>query len=262
MLAELYRHFPLIWQLAKREITARYRGSFFGILWSFFNPLLMLVIYSFVFTVVFKSRWPHATDTHGEYAIILFSGLILHTFLAECITRAPVIILHNPNFVKKVVFPLEILVPTIIASALFQLMISMGVLLLAYMLIHHALQWTVIFLPVILLPFIVLLLGAGWFLSALGVYLRDIPQIMGMVVTVLLFTSPVLFPVSSLPPQFQMIIYLNPLSFIVEQTRQVLLWGGMPDWKLLGIYTLVSMCSCWIGFFCFQKTRRGFADVI
>jgi lipopolysaccharide transport system permease protein len=262
MLGALYRDMSLIWQLTKRDIIARYRGSFLGILWSFVNPLLMLTIYSFVFTIVFKAQWTRNTGVKGEYAVILFAGLAVHAFLAECISRAPLVILNNPNFVKKVVFPLEILVPTAIGSALFQFMISIFVLLLAYLLVHHSLQWTILLMPLIMAPFILLVLGISWFLAALGVYLRDIPQVIGVLITVLLFTSPVLYPVTSLPVATQAFIYLNPLSFIVEQFRNVMLWGEMPHWAGLGLYTAMSMLICWCGFFWFQKTRKGFADVL
>lgn len=258
----LYARLPLIRQLVRRDVTGRYRGSFFGLLWSFFNPLLMLAIYSFVFTVVFQVRWGQETGDKSQYAVILFAGLMLHGFLAEVLSRAPVTVTHNPNFVKKVVFPLEILVPAMVGSALFHLAISLGVLLLTYLALYHTLHWTLIFLPLILLPFIVLMMGISWLLASLGVFLRDISQITPVLSTVLLFLSPVLFPVASLPPVARHLIYLNPLSFVVEQVRQVVIWGGMPDWYKLALYSLVSVGMFWCGFFWFQRTRKGFADVL
>lgn len=253
---------PLIKQLVRRDVSGRYRGSFFGILWSFFNPLLMLSIYSFVFTVVFKVKWEQGTGEKGQYAVILFSGLALHAFFTECLSRAPAAITSNPNFVKKVVFPLEVLAPTVVGSALFHLAISMGALLLVYVTVFHSLQWTLIFLPLVLAPFILLTIGIAWLLASLGVFLRDISQMIGALSTVLLFMSPILFPVTSLPPLAQSFIYMNPLSFVVEEMRQVVIWGQVPHWSGLAIYTIASMMIFWGGFFWFQKTRRGFADVI
>lgn len=258
----LYAKSSLIKQLIRRDVAGRYRGSLFGMLWSFFNPLLMLAIYSFVFTVIFQVRWGQGTGAKGQYAVVLFAGLALHAFFVECLNRSPVAITGNPNFVKKVVFPLEILVPTVVGSALFHFAISIGVLLMAYIIVFHTLQWTLVFLPLVLLPFILLSIGLSWFLASLGVYFRDVSQIIGVLATVLLFMSPILFPVTSLPPLAQTFIYLNPLSFIVEEMRQVIIWGQSPSWWGLAIYMTVSLIIFWGGFFWFQKTRRGFADVI
>ncbi len=257
----LLSRFALIKQLVRRDVTGRYRGSLFGMLWSFLNPLFMLAIYSFVFTVVFEVKWQGSGDK-GEYAVVLFSGLALHAFFAECLARSPSAITSNPNFVKKVVFPLEVLAPAVVGSALFHLMVSIGVLLLVHTLIFHTVHWTLLLLPVVLAPFILLTLGVTWLMASLGVYLRDISQIIGVLTTVLLFMSPILFPVTSLPPLAQSLIYLNPLSFVVEEVRQVMIWGELPHWQGWGIYSMIALFLSWTGFFWFQKTRRGFADVI
>lgn len=250
-------------QLARRDVIGRYRGSVMGLAWSFFHPLIMLTIYTFVFSVVFKTKWGvKAEGGQAAFAVILFAGMVVHGLLAEVLNRTPSLILQNTNYVKRVIFPLEILPLTSLISALFHMLISVGVLLLAIVVLHGQLHWTALLLPVVLIPLIVLSLGVAWFLAAIGVYVRDVGQVMGVVATVLLFVSPVFFPLSAIPPAFQKFIMLNPLTFIIEQSRAVLLFGQLPDATGLGIYFMVSVLVMWMGFACFQNMRKGFADVL
>lgn len=214
--------------MTQREVVGRYRGSAMGLAWSFFNPVLMLVVYTFFFSVIFKSRWGTTSDDKASFAIVLFVGLILHSLLAECINRAPTLILANVNYVKKVIFPLEILPVVALASALFHSAISLLVLIIAECILIHSLPWTAILFPVVMLPLIVGSLGLAWFLSALGVYIRDISQITGVITSVLMFLSPVFYPVSNLPPQYRSWIELNPLTFIIEEGRNTLIFGPPP----------------------------------
>jgi lipopolysaccharide transport system permease protein len=188
--------------------------------------------------------------------------MIVHGLFAECVNRAPSLLLSNVNYVKKVVFPLEILPWTILVSALFHTAISVFVLLVAELLLMHSLPWTVILLPLVWLPFVVAIMGVSWFLASLGVYLRDVAQITGLITTVLLFMSPVFYPLSKLPEKFQTLLLLNPLTFMIEQTRQVLVWGNAPSWGGLFIYSICAGLIAWFGFVWFQKTRGGFADVL
>lgn len=262
MLLSLWRNRHLVWQLAKRDVVGRYRGSVLGILWSFFNPVLMLAVYTFVFSVVFKARWAGGSESKTEFAIVLFAGLIVHALFAECVNRAPGLILANVNYVKKVVFPLEILPWVTLGSALFHTAISVGVLLLFYLIVNGSLQWTAFLLPVVLAPFVFLVMGLSWFLASLGVYVRDVGQTIGIVTTVLLFLSPVFYPVSALPESYRPLLHVNPLTFIIEQTREVLIWGHLPDWRGLALYAVASIVVAWLGFVWFQKTRKGFADVV
>lgn len=258
-----WSHRQLIWQMSKRDVLGRYRGSMIGMAWSFFNPIFMLAVYTFVFSVVFKARW--GVDTHasqGSFAIILFAGLVAHGLLAECLNRAPGLILSNVNYVKKVVFPLEILPWIVLIPALFHTGINVLVLLIAELTLMHSVPWTVLWLPVVWLPFIIGIMGVCWFLASMGVYLRDVAQITGLLTTVLLFMSPVFYPLSALPERFQAWLLLNPLTFIIEQTRQVVVWGNPPDWSGLAIYTVCACLVGWLGFAWFQKTRGGFADVL
>lgn len=260
----LYRNKNVIFEMSKRDIVSRYKGSFIGIFWSLINPIFMLTVYTFVFSVVFKARWGHgaADEPKTQFALILFVGMIIHGFLAENLMRAPGLILQHANYVKKVIFPLEILPVVTLLSVLFHTFISFAVLILAFTIFNGIPHWTVLLAPLIFLPMIIFTVAASWFLSALGVYLRDIGQIIGIITTLLLFLAPVFYPLSALPPVFQHIVMINPLTFIIEESRNVIIWGGTPDFKGLAIYTVASIVCLWLSYIWFQKTRKGFADVI
>lgn len=259
----LWRNRQLIMQMTKREVVGRYKGSVMGLTWSFFNPVFMLVVYTFVFSVVFKARWGVGDeDSKTLFAVVLFVGMIVHGLFAEVVNRAPGLILSNVNYVKKVVFPLEMLPIISMAAALFHSMISLFVLLIAFVVFNGYLQWTAIFIPLILLPFVIFTLGLAWMLASIGVFLRDVSQVIGMVTTVMMFLAPVFYPVSAVPEQFRPWLLANPLTFIIEQAREVLVWGRLPDWAGLGIYTLAAIVVAWAGYAWFQKTRKGFADVL
>jgi lipopolysaccharide transport system permease protein len=263
LLRSLWRNRQLIAQMTKREVVGRYKGSVLGIAWSFFNPLLMLTIYTFVFSVVFKARWGVNTgESKTQFAIVLFVGMIVHGLFSEVINRAPALITSNVNFVKKVVFPLDILPSVAIGASLFHSLVSLGVLLIAFVLFNGYLNWTAIFIPFVLLPLIILTLGFAWMLASLGVFLRDLGQTTGIITMIMLFFSPIFYPVTALPVKLRPWIMANPLTFIIEQAREVLIWGHLPDWVGLGIYSLVALGVAWAGYAWFQKTRKGFADVL
>jgi len=247
--------------MTKREVIGRYKGSVMGLMWSFFNPILMLIVYTFVFSVIFKARWPGVTN-NLEFAGILFSGLIVYSLFSECVSRAPSLILSNVNYVKKVVFPLEILPWVALASSLFHACISILVLLAFMLTLEGGMHWTVILFPLIMLPLLLLTMGISWALASLGTYIRDIGQAIGIIVMAVMFLSPIFYPASAFPQSYRVFFYLNPLTFIIEQSRAVLLWGKMPNWEGLAIYFVISLFVAWLGFFWFQKTRRGFADVL
>jgi len=263
MVNSFWRNRQLIRQMTYREVVGRYRGSFMGLAWSFFHPLFMLCVYTFVFSIVFKMKWGIGSEeSKASFAITLFVGMIIHGLFAECVNRAPGLILSNVNYVKKVVFPLETLPMVAMCSALFQAIVSVMVLLAAFFTMNGYLHWTVLFLPAVVLPLTIATLGFAWFLASLGVFARDIGQITGIITTVMMFLAPVFYPVSALPKEYQPLIMANPLTFIIEQARVVLLSGRMPDWGGLGIYSLISLSIAWAGFWWFQKTRKGFADVL
>lgn len=252
----------LIWQMTKREVVGRYRGSLLGLLWSFVNPIFMLTVYTFVFSAVFKVRMGQDVESNVDFAIVIFAGLIIYNLFAETITRAPGLILGNISYVKKVVFPLEVLPLVAIGSTLFHTLISVLVLLMFHFIVNHALAYTVIFLPFTIIPLALVTIGLTWFLSSLGVYLRDVSHTVGMFTTGLLFLSPIFYPASVLPEMLRPYLFWNPLTFIVEQTRDVLIWGNMPDWMGLALYSGVGAVVASAGLFWFQKTRKGFADVL
>lgn len=258
----LWRNRKLILIFSKREVLSRYRGSVLGIFWTFLNPLLMLSVYTFVFSQIFQSRWKTANESKTEYAMVLFAGLIVFNLFAECVNRAPSLILMNVNYVKKVVFPLEILPCVSLTAALFHALISLGVWLMAYMMLFGLPQLTTLYLPLVILPFMIFILGVSWLLASLGVFLRDISQFIGLVVTVLMFLSPIFYPASALPEQYRFILYLNPLTPVIEGMRAVLYWGLVPDFVMLGVYWIVTAAFAWLGFVWFQMTRKGFADVL
>ena len=263
-LASLWRNRELINGLAKREVVGRYRGSMLGLLWSFFNPLLMLAVYTFVFSVIFQSRWGTG-DGNGskiEFAMVLFAGLIVFNLFSECIGRAPGLIISNTNYVKKVVFPLEILPFVSLLASAYHAFISLTVWLIAYVVFFGVPPVTMLYFPVIIFPFALFILGVSWFLASLGVYLRDVGQFIGVVIPVLMFLSPIFYAAESLPPAYRHFLYFNPIAIVVEMVRDVMYWGKTPDWSVLALYTTIMTLIAWIGFMWFQKTRKGFADVL
>jgi len=259
----LWLHRQLIKQMAWREVVGRYKGSVMGLLWSFINPVLMLAVYTFVFSVVFKAKWGvDGDESKTSFALVLFVGLIMHGLLAEVLNRSPSLILSNVNYVKKVVFPLEILPMISIVAAIFHSVISLLVLLLVSVAINGYLPWTIILIPFVMLPLATLVIGLAWMLASIGVFIRDVGQTIGIITTVMLFMSPVFFPLSALPEKYHPFILANPLTFIIEQSRAVLIFGHLPNWSGLGIYMLIATVVAWLGYAWFQKTRKGFADVL
>jgi len=262
MIATLWRHKSLVTALIKREVVGRYRGSIMGILWSFFHPVFMLAVYTFVFSVIFKARWSAGSESKTEFALVLFAGLLVFGLFAECVNRAPGLILSNANYVKKVVFPLDILPWVTLGSALFHMLVSLGVWLVFYLMLFGLPPPTILLLPLILLPLILLTLGLSWVLASLGVYLRDVSQIIGIITTTLMFLSPIFYPIAALPADYQPLLLLNPLTPAIEHARSVLVWGKTPDWLFFFGYLASAALIAWLGFAWFQKTRRGFADVL
>lgn len=263
LMRSLWHNRQLIAQMTQREVVGRYKGSVMGLTWSFFNPVFMLAVYTFVFSVVFKSRWGvDGDESKTQFAVVLFVGLIVQGLFAEVLNRAPGLILSNVNYVKKVVFPLEILPVIAMGAALFHSLISLGVLLSAFALFNGYLHWTVVLTPFILLPLLMLTIGLAWMLASLGVFLRDVGQTIGIITMVMMFLAPVFYPVTAVPEEFRSWIMANPLTFIIEQAREVLIWGRLPNWVGLGIYMLIAMVVAWAGYAWFQKTRKGFADVL
>lgn len=262
MLRSALTHRSLLRELVRRDFIARYRGSFLGVLWSVLNPALMLSVYTLVFSVAFKSRWPsHGEDRFG-FALILFSGMIVHGFFAECLNRAPTLIIHNVNFVKKVIFPLDLLPMVTVMSALVHFAINFVVLVIFCMALGFKIHLAALWVPLVIFPLILMVTGLTWFFSALGVYVKDLGQFVGFLVTVSLFLSPVFYDASTLPMHFQVLLEWNPITLPVLELRNVMLFGKPMDWASwaisLGLGTLIFHG----GYAWFQRVRRGFADVL
>ncbi|MDU4249508.1 ABC transporter permease [Pseudomonas sp.] len=262
MFACLWRNRELVQATVKREVLGRYRGSFLGLFWSFFNPLFMLAVYTFVFSEIFNARWNSGSVSKTEFALLLFAGLIIFNMFSECIIRAPSVILSNPNYVKKVVFPLEILPFVNLLSAFYHALISFCVWMAAYCIFFSTPHITVLYLPLIVFPFGLFIMGASWCLASLGVYLRDVTQFIGIITTVLMFLSPIFYPASALPEEYRALLYANPLTPVIEAVRDALYWGKAPELSTLAFYWIAAMIIAWLGFAWFQMTRKGFADVI
>lgn len=256
------KHRKLILNLTKREIAGRYKGSVFGILWSFFNPVFMLVVYTFVFSFIFNARWSVESTSKAEFALVLFAGLIVFNFFSECAIKAPATILSNVNYVKKVIFPLEILPIVNATSALFHACISIIVWLAFYIIEVGVPHVTILLVPVYILPLFIFALGVGWLLSALGVFLRDVGQMISIFVTALMFLSPIFYPITAIPEKYRPLLNLNPLAPAISEFREIFYWGTVPSLSVYACYLAGCTIFSWFGFFVFQKTRKGFADVL
>jgi lipopolysaccharide transport system permease protein len=262
--SDIFNNRGLIFSLSTRGIAERYRGTLIGTLWAIFNPLIMLTIYTFIFSVIFRARWNQNQNSGSnvEYALILFIGLIVFQIFSECVNGAPTLVTGNVNYVKKIVFPLEILPLATMGTTLFQSMISLAIWLIAHLLFVGAPPPTAMLFPFILLPFLLLVLGVSWWIAALGVFVRDIAQITGIATSVLFFMSPIFYPISAVPEKFQLIYHLNPITYAVEQSRDVLYFGRVPSLMNWILYVISTSAIAWSGFAWFQKTRKGFADVL
>lgn len=262
MIGSFWRNRGLIRALVEREVVGRYRGSVLGILWSFFNPVFMLVVYTFVFSVVFRARWSAGSESRAEFALVLFAGMLVFNLFAECVNRSPALILANANYVKKVVFPLEILPWVTFGAALFHACISLLVWLVFSLFIIGVPHATLLLFPLLLIPLVLLIMGVSWFLASLGVFLRDVSQVVGVITTALMFLSPIFYPASAIPEAFRFLMVFNPLAFIIGQTHNLLVFGTGFDWSAYTLLTAVAALVSWAGFAWFQKTRKGFADVL
>ena len=262
LIESVWRHRATICSLARREVQTKYKGSVLGVFWSLANPLFMLAIYTFVFSEVFRMRWGGGLDHPLDFALMLFTGMVIFGFISELLTRAPALVTANPNLVKKILFPLEISAPVAMISATFQFGVGLALLLVAYTLSKGVPPMTVFLFPFIALPLFLLTLGATWFISSLGVFIRDISQLIGHTLMTAMFLSPIFYPITAIPERFRPFFYLNPLTFLVEQARKVLILGLPPDWAQLALFTVFAALVCYLGFAWFQFTRKGFADVL
>jgi lipopolysaccharide transport system permease protein len=262
-LSDLWQHRGLLWQFTQRNVELRHRGSHLGLIWSFVNPLLMLGLYVLVFGYIFGGSFGiFPNETRVDYGLGIFLGLSLFHFLSEVLAVAPILIVSNPNFVKKVVFPLEILPAAAVAAAGFHLLISLTLVLLGVMVCGHGLDWGVLWLILVIIPLFLLALGITWLLSALGVFFRDVAQIMQFAVAVLMFTSALFYPTSKIPPAAWMFLKFNPLLYAIEISRDGVLWHRQPNLTHLAYLWITALLSCWLGHAAFKKMKPAFADVL
>jgi lipopolysaccharide transport system permease protein len=263
IVTHLWKYRDLIRQLTWREVVGRYKGSFIGLGWSFIQPLIMLCVYTFVFSVIFKARWGVESDEgKAAFALALFMGLITFSIFSEAANSAPSLVLGNVNYVKKVVFPLEILPFVRLLSALINAVFSLAVLFVGILIFNHFIHWTVLLLPLIWLPMIMFTLGCGYFLASLGVFVRDMGTIIGVLTTILFFLTPIFYPISAVPEQFRIFCRMNPIAIFVEDARRVVLWGLFPDWPWFFFGMALSVAVLIFGFVWFMKSKKAFADVI
>jgi len=255
-------HGSLLWQFARREISGRYRGSLIGFGWAVLNPLLLLAIYMFVFSIVLRLRWDGPVADRTDFALVIYTGMIVHGFFAECMTRAPSLVLENRNLVKKVVFPLQVLPWAVLVVAAFHFVVGVVLIAAVVLVKSGTLPAAMLALPLIVLPLALAALGFAYAFSALGVYLRDLSQLVGFLAMLLLFLSPVFYPTSAVPEEWRWVMALNPLAAFIELTRGALLFGVLPGLVPLAVMWTVGLATAWIGFFWFQRTRKGFADVL
>lgn len=259
----LWSHRELLFKLTEREIFGRYRGSLLGMTWTFVHPLMMLAVYTFVFSQVFQARWGGSSAASPRlFAMNLFVGLIVFNLFSEVMVRSPGLVIANPNYVKKVIFPLEILVPVALGSGLFHAGCSLLVLFAVQLLLFGHVPMTAFLLPLVWLPFLLGSLGLGWILSSLGVFIRDINQLIAVLMQMLMFLTPIFFPLSALPQAWRPLLQLNPLAPVIEETRAILIEGrsASPFYIISG--TLAMLIFCEICFRVFRRSKGAFADVI
>lgn len=255
-------HRDLCWRLTTREVTQRFKGSMLGLVWAVLTPLLTAAVFTLVFTGIFPQRWPGRSGAPLDFALILLVGMSVHSVLAEALSRAPHLVVGNASYVTKVVFPLEVLPVVTTLAALVNLCITLGIVLLGNLLVNGSLHWTALFLPLVLLPYLVFVMAAVAFIAACGVFLRDIALVITPVVTLMMFLSPVFFPLEAVPEAWRFLIRMNPITPIMEQARTVLLFGGWPDFSSLALYLGLALCSLAFAHWAFQRLRPGFADVL
>lgn len=261
--AHFLRLRELLWQFTWREVQTRYRGSYLGIFWALLTPLCMLAAYTFVFNVIFKNTWAeNPRNNLLDYALRLFSGLITFNVFAESVAQAPLLVVRNPNYVKKVVFPLEILPASAIGAAVIHSVVGWFIVIVGVLIADHRVYWTVLYLPLFYVPLVAFTLGVSWFLAALGVFLRDLGQLVVVLVQLLLFLSPVFYSIKAVPEPVRPVFQLNPLSVMIESFRHATVLGLPPDWGVLGVVTALSLLVMIGGYMWFMKLKWAFADVI
>jgi lipopolysaccharide transport system permease protein len=251
----------LIITLARRDIMQRYQGSVFGVLWSIINPIIMLGIYTFIFSVVFKAKWGGVDDKY-QFSMLLFSGLIVFNCFSDIISRSPTLIVNYSNYVTKVIFPIEILPFVITISAMFNFILSFMIWVIFYFILIGPPSITIILLPFILLPFILMCNGFAWVFSSIGVYIRDLNQVVMLGVSAMMFMTPIFYPISAIPEKYQHYLFISPITSVIESFRDLAINGVIPDLSQYVSYCITSIVIYWFGYMWFKKVSKGFSDVL
>jgi lipopolysaccharide transport system permease protein len=263
---DIWRHRELAWQFAVREIELRHRGSRLGAIWALVNPLSMLVLYWFIFGKIFGSKFGVLPgETEYDFVLAMFFGLAMFQVFSETLGWGPIVIASNPNFVKKVVFPLEVLPVAKVGDAAYHLCVSLGLVLVASLFGSTGISWGVLWLPVLVFPLLLIALGIAWALSAIGVFVRDITQLTPLIATALQFASAVMFAPAKIvnqAPQAWVFLRFNPLLQILDLGRRVILWHQPMPWPQLAYVYAFGVVTLVLGYACFMLLRRSFAEVI
>jgi len=257
-----WRQRQLIRRLVQRDVEQRYRGSALGKIWAVFAPLFRLVLYTVAFGAVIQPQWQLAVPSPTEIALIYFSGLIVFDFFFECVNRAPTLMFENISYVKKIVFPLQIIAWVVLGGALFRLAIGVAILAIFFLAVKGLPPPAVLIIPFLLVLLAMVTLGFVWLLSSLSVFLRDINHLIALMMPAVMFLTPVFFPLSAAPGWAQRVLYINPLTFILEAVRGALFRDEWPNWIILGSYTVFAVVFMWFGYRVFERLRSGFADVL
>ncbi|WP_436873650.1 ABC transporter permease [Kosakonia sacchari] len=252
----------LIIDLTKRDIISKYKGSLFGFFWSIITPLMLLLVYSFVFGTIFKSRWAGMDDSKANFAIVLFIGMLTYNIFSDSISRSPWLISGNANYVKKVIFPITILPIVNVLSAIYNFAMGFIAWLIIVLILGGTLHLTVILLPVAVMPVILMSLGGSWLFSALGVYFKDVGQFISVFVMILMFSCPIFYPITAVPEKYQFIFHLNPIAMTIEMVRDITIFGRIPSISTYANVFITSLLIASVGLLFFKKCRGGFSDVL
>ncbi len=252
----------LLWALSCRDILQKYRGSLLGFCWTFITPLALLGIYTVVFGTIMKMSWGPEDSGLGGFAIMLFCGLIPFSFFNEVLTRCSQIIIGSPNYVKRISFPTEILPVIVNISGWVHMLISVAILCGAQLFFTGKIAWTIVFLPLVWLPLLISALACSFVVAAVGVFLRDLPHLLGLAFSALFFLTPIIYPAERVPENLQFILYINPIAYAATNMRQIMVFGIIPNWTTLTLFTLVSLVGLFLGAAYFDRVKRRFADVL
>ena len=260
---DFWRRREILATFARIEFVSRYHGAQLGFLWGLMSPLATLAVYTFVFSVIFKPSWAGGGDGGFlGYALILFTGISVFEVFAGCVNRTPRLLSENVNFIKKVLFPLEILPVGILWASALESLVNLALVAVGVLVSTGSLSWTALLAPLAYVPLFLLTLGVCWFLAPIGVFLKDLGNIVGVVVQLYFFATPILYPLSAVPEPYRRYLALNPLHPVVDHLRRTLIWGQMPDWTALGIDTAVCAAIMLAGYAFFMNIKRLFADAV